>query len=110
MENFRLPKMVHNGTIVINREDHKVKNSLNWRSKTLVRDSLIEDLALLNLQDFEKHLYNEKLFNELISRGVNKALQDYFLQESNLSMERKDKEKRRKQRENNGNNDETPDS
>ena len=108
MENFRLPKMVHNGTIVLNREDHKVKNSLNWRSKTLVRDSLIEDLALLNLQDFEKHLYNEKLFNELISRGVDKALQDYFLQESNLSMERREKEKRRKQRENNGNNDDIP--
>ena len=87
-EDHSFTKLIHFGTLRLEDNECKVKNSFNHRSKILVRDSLQSDLEILNLTDYQQHHTNPLLWNKLIDEGCEIALDNYFKIESEKSLAR----------------------
>ena len=87
-EDHSYTKLMHFGTLKLNSKECKVRNGYNWRSKLLIRDSLEEDLQILNLTEFQLHHTVPELWNKLIDEGCTKALNFFFKIEAEKSLER----------------------
>ena len=87
LENWRLVKLVHFGTVVNKCGPNKVRRGINWRSYVLLRDRIPDDCEVLNIiEGFLLACQVENIWNELVTASEKFAFKRWIYLKARQSL------------------------